>query len=435
MIQVSGIQKQSLKAIFMVVVLLLSIELGYGQVGDSLTLDKAIEGALNTDDWLIGNQYRENALRAEAVYAGQLPDPKMMVSLMNLPVNSLSFDQEPMTQFRVGVTQSFPRGDSLALSRQQKMQESEVNPYLREERIAAVTLRVTQLWLDSYLTQESIKLINIDRNLFEQLVEITDSRYRNAAGPARQQDVIRAEVELTRLDDRLSALQQKLENSRQQLAQWLPYELVMLSVASELPEFVVPNTYILNLKDASEVFSQHPQVKALDKRIDASETGVALARQSYKPGFSVGASYGYRDDGPSGPQRDDFISLELSYDLPLFTEKRQKPRVEAASYRSAAIKTEKVLAFKQLFAAYQQTMTQLFVLEERKALFDDTLLVQMTNLTEATLTAYTADEGDFEEVMRAYISELNAKIDVLGIEIERLKNIAQLNYLLTSSHQ
>lgn len=423
----------SLKIGLSVFLLVATFEGVNAQIADFLTLDDAIEQALINDDWLVANQHRESALQEEAVYVGQLPDPRMAVSLMNFPVNSLSFGQEPMTQFRLGLIQSFPRGDTRALSQQQKIQQSEVNPYLRDERIANVTLGITQLWLESYLAQESINLINADRDLFEQLVEITDSRYRNAAGLARQQDVVRAQVELTRLDDRLAVLEQKLESSRQQLAQWIPYDLVLLRVNSDLPQFNVPNVVITDLSAASNVFSKHPKIKVINKQIDVSQISVELAKQSYKPGFSLGASYGYRDDGPLGLSRDDFISLEVSFDLPLFTEKRQRPKVEAANYTASAILTERLLLLKNLFADYQRAKTQLSVLEERRALYYDTLLAQLRDLTEATLAAYTADEGDFEEVMRAYINELNAEIELLGIEIERLKMLAQLDYLLTVS--
>jgi cell fate regulator YaaT (PSP1 superfamily) len=61
------------------------------------------------------------------------------------------------------------------------------------------------------------------------------------------------------------------------------------------------------------------------------------------------------------------------------------------------------------------------------------LLAQINDLTEATLSAYTADEGDFEEVMRAYIAELNTKIDLLQIDVERLQVLARLDYLLAGS--
>ena len=397
----------------------------------SLSLQDAVDQALLNDDWLLANEQRENALREEALYSGELPDPMVMVSLMNLPVNTFSFDQEPMTQFRLGITQSFPRGETRALSREQKIRQSEINPYLREDRRAGVTLQVTRLWLDAYLSQESINLINANRALFEQLVDITDSRYRNAAGLARQQDLVRAQLELTRLDDRLAALRQQLENSRQQLARWIPYDFLNRDIAPVLPVFPEPVTEMTALDQAAALFMDHPKVKAQDKQIASSRTGVELAKQGYKPGITLGASYGYRDDGPMGLQRDDFISLEISFDLPLFTEKRQKPKVEAASYTASAMQTERVLLLKNLFADYQQAMSQLAVLDERRTLFNDTLLGQLRVLTEATLAAYTADEGDFAEVTRAYIAELNASIEVLGIDVERLKMLAQLNYLLT----
>ena len=57
----------------------------------------------------------------------------------------------------------------------------------------------------------------------------------------------------------------------------------------------------------------------------------------------------------------------------------------------------------------------------------------MHEQAEASLSAYTNDDGDFAEVVRARIAELNARIDALDIEIERLKTIAQLNYFFTTS--
>ena len=57
----------------------------------------------------------------------------------------------------------------------------------------------------------------------------------------------------------------------------------------------------------------------------------------------------------------------------------------------------------------------------------------MLNVCGSTLSAYTADEGDFEEVMRAYIAELNTKIELLQIDVARLRVISRLNYLLARS--
>jgi hypothetical protein len=56
----------------------------------------------------------------------------------------------------------------------------------------------------------------------------------------------------------------------------------------------------------------------------------------------------------------------------------------------------------------------------------------MNEQAEASLAAYTHDDGDFSEVVRARIAVLNARIDALDIEVERLKSISQLNYFLVA---
>ena len=52
----------------------------------------------------------------------------------------------------------------------------------------------------------------------------------------------------------------------------------------------------------------------------------------------------------------------------------------------------------------------------------------MHEQAEASLSAYTNDDGDFSEVVRARIAELNARVEALDIEIDRRQTISQLNY-------
>ena len=58
----------------------------------------------------------------------------------------------------------------------------------------------------------------------------------------------------------------------------------------------------------------------------------------------------------------------------------------------------------------------------------------MREQAEASLTAYTNDDGDFAEVVRSRIAELNAQIDALNIAVDRQKTISQLNYFFTNSN-
>ena len=72
-------------------------------------------------------------------------------------------------------------------------------------------------------------------------------------------------------------------------------------------------------------------------------------------------------------------------------------------------------------------------LNERHELYKSRLLPQMHEQAEASLTAYTNDSGDFAEVMRARIAELNAEIDALAIAARRQQLVAQLNYYFAGS--
>ena len=157
----------------------------------TLSLEQAISYAVNNDPWLKGNKLNEQALLAESIADGELPDPSLSVGLLNLATDTFDFDQEPMSQFAVGLAQTFPRGDTLKLKRRQKREQSAAYPFLRQDRAARVALKVSLLWLDTYLAQQSVALIESNRYLFEQLVDVAHANYTATSGSTRQQDMIR----------------------------------------------------------------------------------------------------------------------------------------------------------------------------------------------------------------------------------------------------
>ena len=195
---------------------------------EQYSLLEAIEKAQSQDPWLDGSRFRQENLESLSVNAGTLPDPTVSLGLANLPIDSFDFAQEGMTQFKVGVSQMFPRGKTLALRQETLEKMSQMQPFAREDRKAQVSVTVAQLWLEVYRSQKTIALIQQDRGLFEHLVDVAESSYTTASGRTRQQDLIRAQLELTRLEDRLTMLRQRRESQLAQLGEWLAdssYEL------------------------------------------------------------------------------------------------------------------------------------------------------------------------------------------------------------------
>lgn len=137
-------------------------------VETGLELSQAVQMAQSRDPWLSGSQYTQEALEAETTAAGTLPDPMISLTAGNLPADTFDTGQEPMTQFSVGITQMFPRGDSLDLLEKQKEQLGQQHPFMRQDRKAKVAATVSQLWLEAYKSQQTIVLIEQDMGLFEQ---------------------------------------------------------------------------------------------------------------------------------------------------------------------------------------------------------------------------------------------------------------------------
>ena len=404
-------------------------------LAQDISLDQAIQLAIENDPWFQGNQYKQQALDDQSISAGQLPDPKLAVGIANLPTDTFEFDQEPMTQFKVGVSQQFPRGKTRELKRQRLEQLGEQTVFQHEDCKAMVTLKITQLWLEWLRQQKTIALIEKDRSLFKDLADIVNANYASALGKTQQHDIIQAQVELTRLEDRLYRLSEAADVHQAKLNEWLPVPIDNLK-SLELPaiSFSMPNAIdeMNSNGKLSQYFLQHPKILLLDQQITVGDTAIQLAKQQYKPQWGINGSYAWRDDDPMGNDRADFLSLGVTFDLPLFTKNRQDKQVSAAVAQTEVIKTDKHQLLRQFTAQANQAKAKLKRLDQRQQLYQTRLLEEIHEQVEASLTAYTNDNADFNQVVRARITELNSRIDALIIDIDRLKTIAQLNYLFTT---
>lgn len=405
----------------------------------AITMQDVVKMAIQHDPWLEGSQLQERALRATSKGANILPDPMLSLGLLNLPSNGFAFDQEPMTQMKVGFTQTFPRGDSLAIRQQQLDYQADQYPYQREDRKAKIRVTVSQLWLDALKADLTIRLIERDRGLFEQLVDIVKASYSSAQGNTRQQDVISAQLELARLDDRLTAVNSQRDTALMNLSEWLSLEArqaVSATFAENTSLPTVPdladNIQLLlqrtdNLR-LIQLLTQHPAILAIEQSAKAGDTAVKLAKQKYKPQWGVNASYAYRDDDPLGKSRADFFSIGITVDIPIFGYGKQDSDVTASRLSAQSIETDKRLLqqrmLSQMLSLYQQDVR----FEQRIAGFQLSILPQIQEQADASLSAYTTDDGDFSDVMRARISQLSAQIDLIHIQIEKLKTRMQLGY-------
>src|SRR3989338_4259824 len=143
-----------------------------------LTLAETERLALEHAPWYAHHRANVDAAAERAVYEGRLPDPQLTLGYVNVPTDTWKLDQEDMTMTMVGVRQSFPPGDTLALKSRRAEKE-----LTREEAKVEVERRnllrqVRQAWLQFYFQQESLRLLQESRRLQQKQLEAAGSAQR-----------------------------------------------------------------------------------------------------------------------------------------------------------------------------------------------------------------------------------------------------------------
>ncbi len=390
-----------------------------------LSLTVAEQQALSADAGTRALQAQARAFSEQAVAAESWADPKLSIGTMNLPGdNPDPFDQGML---ELKLEQMLPRGDNAAILRRKgELQEAAARQQADDRRLSVVR-DVRLAWLDAWYWQQSLEQLHKDRYLFESLVTVTESMY--SQGRKSQQDVLQAEVVLSRLDDRMATSAASANESRARLARWLDRQPVV-SVSETLPT-LPPLPAITD-----QALLSHPLVRMTDLVIDQSEQDVALARESYKPQWGVELTYGREqgDMGGMGIDNRDRFSAMVMLDIPLFTGNHQDRQLSASQYRREASAATRLNTLQQLQGTLQAEAARYNGLKERLALYKNQLLPTVRRQADAALKAYQADTADFTSVIQAYQSRLDLTLAYKRLQADTRQSEARLHYLLPAGN-
>ena len=332
-----------------------------------LSLDRAERLALASDAGLAARREEAKALREDAVADGQLPDPELTAAAFNFPVDSFDFDQEPITQLRVGIRQRVPGGEersvrsALTRSRAAVMDEDallRVRNVLRAVRLAMIELA---------RRQDEARELQTSVTLLVELEQASLAGYRQGRGA--QQDVLRARLEQQVLRDRLAANEAAGEAARATLERWV-------GDAARNAEQAFAATAIMAPERGGEAtaLAAHPRLRVLNAVTKVADQGVALARTAYAPDWSFEVTYGARDEASLLGDRPDFLTAAVSVQLPLFQADRQDRRIAARSGEQEAARARHLDGLRELERMLRAERARESELEARLRLHDEELL-------------------------------------------------------------
>lgn len=392
-----------------------------------LTLAEAERIALLNDPRVAFNRARADAFAEEAIADGQIADPKLTVGLFNVPTDNFNLDDYPTTQFRLGIKQDLPRGDTLRYKSLKRRDYSQAET-ARALLVGSKIKRDVRLnFLETFYQQQVADILFSSRHQFSRLLRNTEDSY--SVGSSNQQAVLLAKLELSRLDARIIQTQNKMQASKALLSKWLP-NVMQKNLAAELPEFVVLD----NREQLQTLLVNHPLIAIDNANINAAKQSVSIAKEQYKPSWNVGIEYRKRfGEEATGRDRVDMLAAMVTVDMPLFTDKRQDRRLSASQYQAQAAKLIRVDHLRGL----QQQLNRYFVdwqqQVQQEVLYQQHLLKNAKNNTQAALSAYRNRVVPFSMLIQAQIVEFETRIQYQRVQVDRTKAQVQLLYLTESS--
>ncbi|MFZ2053430.1 MAG: TolC family protein [Candidatus Aminicenantales bacterium] len=354
-------------------------------------LSGLIKEALENNPRLEAAVQRTLAAEKTIPQSGALPDPQLTLGAINLPVNSFAFNQEPMTGKLVSLMQMFPFPGKLALATDMAEYEAAAVRLQQAEVRNQVIELVKRLYYDLYAIDRARETIERNKALMEQFVQVAEVKY--ATGSGLQQDVLRALVELSKLEDdsimweqkrlagvaRLNALLNRAPDS--------PFEMTPRDLA--LPEDRLPPVFL------SEVEERRPLLRAWKEKMGKAAAAVKLARRDYWPNFTLGTSYSQRDNLANGMIMHDFFSVTVSLNIPLYHKRKQGAKVAEKELDEAAVAAEYENARAGVLAEIEGLKAELDRNRKRAELYQGGILLQAQQSLESALAGYQVGKVDF----------------------------------------
>lgn len=403
----------------------LLISLSIESFANELTLEEAEKLALDSDFIIKQYSARSESLDERAIADGQLPDPKLKLGVMNLPIDSFDRSQENMTQLQFGVQQSFPRGQTLHYKRLQTEDIADVDKAKALNQEKKVLRELRNSYFDLYLNVKTELILQENRDLFSQLLDITQRQY--AVGRDNQHDVLRAQLELALIDDRIASIAGEKEISLAELAKWVGDVPAQRPLPESFPEL----NPLLSLDDIVSDLTAHPLIQVEDAVINASDKNIKIAEEQYKPAWMLDLTYGERTgNNLNGSRRDDFASAMVTVELPFFTDKRQDKRLSASKLEYMASQYARSDRLLELKRQVEKEHANWVRMGQRLELYQTRATVDAAQNSESTLKAYQNDLTDFTTLMRARLTELNTQLDMLKIRVARAKSHARLLFFI-----
>jgi len=366
------------------------------------------------------------SLKEEISFAGSLNDPRIGIGLLNLPTDTFRFDQEPMTQKQIFIAQKIPWFGKLDLRSQRAAMKAIRQEAILNAKQLELARQIASAYYELGFVASGQKINERLIKMLTQLLKVSESRY--AAGQGLQQDVLQAQVEVSKLLDEQITLDKKRRMLEDRINSMLNRESFTPVIPPEnppLPDLILKQETLQN-----RALKMNPWLKVKLAEINQASVEVELARKDYWPDMNFKVAYGQRDESQSGQDRADFLSTSVVMNIPLWQKTRQDKKLEATKLsHQAALQSYQNLA-NSLPHKIDALATDIRNLQKNYQLITDALIVQAEQWARSSLTAYEVDKVNFNTTINAQIRLLRFELQSENYLFNIYKKRAELEEVL-----
>lgn len=354
--------------------------------------------------------------------AGALDDPRIAYDASNLPTGALDFGSTPLSGHQLGLRQKVPFPGLLSQREAAAREGAQAAAFALADRQREIAADVEIRWAELGFAQRALQITDRNIDLLRQLAKVAEAKY--GVGTGLQQDVLRAQVELTAL------LQERLQRSAR-----VEIRGAELAALLDLPPgLALPRTQ--GLQDFSplperapllERLERHsPRLRAAAARVEEAEKNVRVAELEGYPDFDLGLGYRIRQrvsgDAVDG---DDFLSAGVTVRLPLH---RSKWRARVAE-RQALLRRERAnyrAVRAALLSLVRSAAAELERADAELQLLETGLVPQAQQSLESSRSGYRVGRVEFLALLDSQVRLQNAELRRVRAVADRRQTFAAL---------
>jgi cobalt-zinc-cadmium efflux system outer membrane protein len=402
-----------------IIVFLCSIQF---HVSAQASLNSYIDTALKNNPSLHVYKYRSEALQQGIKPSKAWDDPLLYVGVMNLPTD-FSFTQDMMTMKQIGIQQNFSVGKKYAWRGAVAQKEYEASAYDEAAQKLSLIKQVKQQYYDLYAQTKAIEITEKSIEVMKSYIDIANTRY--STGQGTQQDVFKAQVELSKMQEELIKLQ-SMKGDMTAMFNALLNRNKMDSVQIPL-EIKYQKINLLMDSLMRDADANSPMVLASKKMLGKDSATYMLAKTSKIPDFNTGLWYGQRQAMmPDGNKAPDMLGFTFGITLPVYSKQKQNPLIAESAINIQESQASVETTQNEVELMIHHGIIDALKNERLIVLYNTQLIPQATASLNAGITGYQENKIDFMTLVDNFLSLYNYQLEYYQAVADYYKAVAEI---------